>query len=61
LDDDGLASEDLTDHEVEYCEAALASRLILLFAFLSSMIRRSCSILLRVICCSSSGVAGWCC
>ena len=60
LDDVGLASEDLTDQEVEYCEAALASRLILLFAFLSSMILRSCSTLLLVSCCSSSGVDGWC-
>ena len=60
LDDVDLASEDLTDQEVEYCEAALASRLILLFAFLSSMILRSCSTLLLVSCCSSSGVDGWC-
>lgn len=58
---DDLASEDLTDHEVEYCAAALAaaaSLLILLLAFLSSMIFRNCSILLLVIFCSSSGVAG---
>jgi hypothetical protein len=58
----GLASEDLTDHEVEYWAAALAaaaSLLIRLRALRSSMILLRCSILLRVTFCSSSGVGGW--